>query len=81
MPAHRCDVDHGHDYALGGSTNHRNLACFCRRHHTLKGETPWRVTHLPGGVLEWTSPGGKTYVDTPPPVSVGFVPDLESAPF
>jgi len=81
MPAHRCDVDHGHDYALGGSTNHRNLACFCRRHHTLKGETPWRVTHLPGGVLEWTSPGGKTYVDTPPPVSVGFVPDLEPAPF
>ena len=81
MPARRCDVDHGHDYALGGSTDHRNLACFCRRHHTLKGETPWRVTHLPAGVLEWTSPGGKTYVDTPPPVSVGFVPDLEPAPF
>lgn len=81
MPAHRCDVDHGRDYALGGETSHCNLACFCRRHHVLKGETPWMVRHLPGGVLEWTSPGGKVYIDIPPPVLVGFVPDLEPPPF
>lgn len=81
MPAHRCDVDHGQDYALGGETSHCNLACFCRRHHVLKGETPWMVRHRPGGVLEWTSPGGKVYVDIPPPVVVGFVPDPEPPPF
>jgi hypothetical protein len=81
MPTHRCDLDHGHDFALGGATDHKNLCALCRRHHTLKGETPWRVTHHPGGVIEWTSPGGLHYVDTPPPVTVGFIPDPEDAPF
>jgi hypothetical protein len=81
MPTHRCDLDHAQDFALGGATDHRNLCALCRRHHTLKGETPWRVKHRPGGVIEWTSPGGLHYVDTPPPVTIGFVPDLEDAPF
>ncbi|WP_409047371.1 DUF222 domain-containing protein [Microbacterium sp. HA-8] len=81
MPTHRCDVDHGEDFALGGATDHRNLCALCRRHHTLKGETPWRVKHHPGGVIEWTSPGGLHYVDTPPPVTIGFVPDTDDAPF
>jgi hypothetical protein len=81
MPTHRCDLDHGQDFALGGATDHKNLCALCRRHHTLKGETPWRVTHHPGGVIEWTSPGGLHYVDTPPPVTIGFVPDPDDAPF
>jgi hypothetical protein len=81
MPTHRCDVDHGQDFALGGATDHRNLCALCRRHHVLKGETPWRVKHHPGGIIEWISPGGLHYVDTPPPVTVGFVPDVEDAPF
>jgi hypothetical protein len=81
MPTHRCDVDHGHDFALGGATDHRNLSALCRRHHTLKGETPWRVKHHPGGVIEWISPGGLHYVDTPPHVTIGFIPDPDDAPF
>jgi hypothetical protein len=81
MPTHRCDVDHGQDFALGGATDHRNLCALCRRHHVLKGETPWRVKHRPGGVIEWTSPGGLHYTDTPPPVTIGFVPDPDDAPF
>ncbi|WP_409047358.1 DUF222 domain-containing protein [Microbacterium sp. HA-8] len=81
MPTHRCDVDHGQDFALGGATDHRNLCALCRRHHTLKGETPWRVTHHPGGVIEWISPGGLHYTDTPPPVTIGFIPDPDDAPF
>ncbi|WP_409047131.1 DUF222 domain-containing protein [Microbacterium sp. HA-8] len=81
MPTHRCDVDHGQDFALGGATDHRNLCALCRRHHTLKGETPWRVKHHPGGVIEWISPGGLHYTDTPPPVTIGFIPDLDDAPF
>jgi hypothetical protein len=81
MPTHRCDLDHGQDFALGGATDHRNLCALCRRHHTLKGETPWRVKHHPGGVIEWISPGGLHYVDTPPPVTIGFIPDPDDAPF
>ncbi|WP_409048126.1 DUF222 domain-containing protein [Microbacterium sp. HA-8] len=81
MPTHRCDIDHGEDFALGGATDHRNLCALCRRHHVLKGETPWRVKHHPGGVIEWISPGGLHYTDTPPPVTIGFVPDPDDAPF
>lgn len=73
------DVDHTMDAARGGPTEHTNLAHLCRRHHTLKHETAWRVKQLPGGILEWTGPSGRTYRDRPPAV-VTFVPD-ETAPF
>ena len=39
----RCDVDHTHDAALGGDTHIDNLAHLCRRHHTLKHATDWKV--------------------------------------
>ncbi|WP_341578845.1 HNH endonuclease signature motif containing protein [Microbacterium schleiferi] len=81
------DVDHTVDAARGGPTEHTNLAHLCRRHHTLKHETAWRVKQLPGGILEWTSPTGRTHRDRPPGV-VTFVPDAtitailnETAPF
>ncbi len=71
--AHRCDIDHTVDAALGGATAEDNLAHFCRRHHTLKHETAWNVRQLGGGVLEWTSPTGRRYDDRPPS-TVRFVP-------
>ncbi len=81
------DVDHTVDAARGGPTEHTNLAHLCRRHHTLKHETAWHVKQLPGGILEWTGPTGRTYRDRPPGV-VTFVPDGtitavldENAPF
>ncbi|WP_157813980.1 MULTISPECIES: HNH endonuclease signature motif containing protein [unclassified Microbacterium] len=80
QPAHRCDRDHTHDYALGGETRTCNLACLCKRHHTLKGETGWTVRQLGGGVLEWTSPGGHVYIDKPPP-AVHFTPNTDPPPF
>ena len=80
QPAHRCDRDHTLDYALGGATDACNLACLCKRHHTLKGETPWRVKQLGGGVLEWASPGGHVYIDKPPP-AVHFTPNTDPPPF
>ncbi|MFG6503118.1 DUF222 domain-containing protein [Microbacterium sp. P05] len=80
MPAHRCDHDHTHDYAKGGKTEITNLACLCKRHHTLKGATDWTVTQDANGNLEWTTPAGRTYIDAPAP-RVQFVPDSESAPF
>ena len=80
-------MDHTVDAARGGPTEHTNLAHLCRRHHTLKHETAWRVKQLPGGILEWTGPTGRTYHDRPPGV-VTFVPDAtitailnETAPF
>ncbi len=80
QPAHRCDRDHTLDYALGGATDVCNLACLCKRHHTLKGETGWTVRQLGGGILEWTSPGGHVYIDKPPP-AVHFSPNTDPPPF
>jgi hypothetical protein len=84
MPARRCDIDHTIDHALGGQTSAANLAHLCRRHHTLKHQTAWTVTQRHGGVLEWTSPTGRVYADTPVS-TVAFAPDpeceMELAPF
>ncbi|MDQ1084662.1 MULTISPECIES: HNH endonuclease signature motif containing protein [Microbacterium] len=76
-PATRCEVDHTHDHALGGPTTITNLAHLCQRHHTQKHLTRWQVKQLPGGVLEWTSPTGRTYTDEPLPYSptARFLPD------
>lgn len=42
----------------------------------MKQFTAWRVRQLDGGVLEWTSPTGTTYTDTPTayPATVRFAP-------
>lgn len=77
-PPARCDVDHTIDRAKGGETAEGNLANFCRRHHTVKHATAWRVQQLGQGVLEWISLTGRRYLDRPPPV-VRFVPSREWA--
>ncbi|MCJ1708300.1 HNH endonuclease signature motif containing protein [Microbacterium sp. VKM Ac-2923] len=76
-PATRCEVDHTHDHALGGTTTVTNLAHLCQRHHTQKQFTRWKVKQLPAGVLHWTSPTGRTYTDEPLPYSPAarFLPD------
>lgn len=79
-PARSCDHDHTQDFALGGLTEICNLACFCKRHHTLKHNTDWTVRQLPGGALEWTSPAGAHYLEDPP-ARVVFVPSADLPPF
>ncbi|MFG6280477.1 DUF222 domain-containing protein [Microbacterium sp. S16(2024)] len=81
-PAVRCEVDHTHDWALGGPTDVRNLAHLCQRHHTQKQFTRRTVRQLPGGVLEWTSPTGRVYTDEPLPYTpaVRFLPDDPAPP-
>ena len=79
-PAIRCELDHTFDYALGGPTDVRNLCHLCQRHHSMKQFTSWGVRQLGGGVLEWTSPTGRVYIDHPPAPLVRFMPSGGGAP-
>lgn len=65
QPTTRCDVDHTIAREHDGPTTVTNLAHLCRRHHTLKHHSAWRVRQWPDGTLEWTSPTGRTYDDRP----------------
>ncbi|MCR2815783.1 HNH endonuclease signature motif containing protein [Microbacterium jiangjiandongii] len=65
-PARLCDGDHTIDAARGGPTRVTNLANLCPgRHHPVKHKTAWSVVQRPDGILEWTSPTGRVYVDVP----------------
>ncbi|MEV8274716.1 DUF222 domain-containing protein [Microbacterium sp. NPDC077184] len=79
-PAIRCELDHTFDWAEGGPTDVRNLCHLCQRHHSMKQFTSWGVRQLGGGVLEWTSPTGRVYVDHPPAPLVRFMPSGGGAP-
>ncbi|MDF2561350.1 MAG: hypothetical protein K0R99_2796 [Microbacterium sp.] len=80
--ARKCDLDHNHAASTGGATTDVNLAAFCRRHHMLKHHSPWHVEQRAGGVLEWTSPTGRTYIDRPPPQNtVTFTESAVPVPF
>jgi hypothetical protein len=57
------DMDHNHDWHLGGETRASNLAALCPGHHTLKGDTAWTVVQADdnSGILTWTDPSGRSY--------------------
>ncbi|MCM3697292.1 HNH endonuclease signature motif containing protein [Microbacterium oleivorans] len=76
----RCEIDHTHDHALGGRTELSNLAHLCQRHHSMKQFTAWTVRQLTGGVLEWTSPLGRTYREDAPTPAVAFSPAAPPPP-
>jgi Domain of unknown function (DUF222) len=63
IAANRSDIDHTLDWQYEGETEHANLACLCRGHHTLKGNTAWTLTQAAdgSGVLTWTTPSGRTW--------------------
>jgi hypothetical protein len=63
--ARRCDIDHTLDWFFGGKTQHDNLECLCRNHHSLKHHGGWSVRQTSPGVLEWTSPTGQGTTDLP----------------
>lgn len=65
QPASRSDLDHTIAHAHDGPTEITNLAHLCRRHHTLKHHSAWRVRQRPDGILQWTSPTGRVYDDHP----------------
>lgn len=72
--ATRSDLDHNLDWhADTGCTNHDNLAHLCPLHHHLKHETSWALRHLPGAILEWTSPTGRVHRTQPAHVMAGRI--------
>jgi len=73
-PPWTCDQDHTIDAALGGPTSEENLGDSCRPHHIVKHHTLWRVKQLGHGILQWTSPTGRHYTDTPIG-TLTFIPD------
>ena len=64
-PAVGCDLDHSLAWVDGGTTGLCNLACLCRKHHRLKHEMRWTVTHESNGTLRWRTPTGFTYWTEP----------------
>ena len=64
--ARHSDHDHTIDAARGGPTRIDNLANLCPgRHHPVKHGTAWSVAQKADGILEWTSPTGRVYLDIP----------------
>ena len=66
--AAHCDLDHTQAWADGGTTTAGNLSHRCRKHHTMKHQTKWRVEKPPGSKRAvWTSPTGYSREADPPP--------------
>jgi hypothetical protein len=80
MPTRRCDIDHTIAAEHDGPTEITNLAHLCRRHHTLKHHSAWRVRQTPDGVLHWTSPTGRSYPDRPARTLTFTTGDTEPEP-
>ncbi|WP_434810507.1 DUF222 domain-containing protein [Microbacterium sp. bgisy189] len=80
QPAVRCEQDHTIDHAHDGPTEVCNLEHLCQRHHSMKQFTAWKVRQHGGGILEWTSPLGRVYIDRPPVLGVHFTPDTSDPP-
>jgi hypothetical protein len=79
IKARELDLDHTEDAALGGATESGNLAGLCRRHHVLKHHSDWTVRQTGNGDLEWTSPTGRTYKDSPPTPATTTTPTNPAA--
>ncbi len=63
-----CDLDHTTAWAEGGLSTADNLTHRCRKHHTMKHQTKWRVERPPGSQRAvWTSPTGYAREADPPP--------------
>ncbi len=73
------EIDHTKPWVQGGATDHDNLEHLCRRHHMFKTKGFWKACQPAAGVIEWTSPGGRTYRTEPhlalAPVMQGTGPD------
>lgn len=67
VPAHRADIDHIKDWALGGPTEEENLGTLCRHDHTVKHHGHWKYRQIAPGVYQWRTALGHTYLVAPEP--------------
>jgi phosphotransferase system HPr-like phosphotransfer protein len=81
IPTRSCDLDHTTARQHDGPTELANLAHLCRRHHTLKHHSAWRVRQTPDGILQWTSPTGRTHPDRPARTLVFTSAEHDPPPF
>jgi hypothetical protein len=66
--AANCDLDHTTAWVDYGRSTIPNLAPRCRKHHSMKHETKWKVERPPGSTRPvWTSPTGHARESDPPP--------------
>ena len=68
------EIDHTKPWVQGGATDHDNLEHLCRRHHMFKTKGFWRACQPSPGIIEWTSPGGRTYRTEPGLTLAGGAP-------
>ncbi|MCC3269217.1 HNH endonuclease [Arthrobacter gengyunqii] len=68
------EIDHTKPWSHGGTTDHDNLEHLCRRHHMFKSRGFWKARQRSPGIIEWTSPGGRTY-RTDPHLTLAKGPD------
>jgi hypothetical protein len=59
-----CDLDHVIPYP-DGPTDECNIHPACRRHHRCKQAPGWHVKETRPGVMDWTTPAGRTHTTTP----------------
>ncbi|WP_051299225.1 HNH endonuclease signature motif containing protein [Arthrobacter castelli] len=73
--ARHCDLDHTVPYPTG-QTELTNLKPLCKPGHALKTAKLWRDTQHRDGRVDWTSPAGRKYSNTPE----GPLPEMRPAP-
>jgi hypothetical protein len=64
-PSEHADIDHTHDFGLGGDTVDENLAPLGGPHHRVKHHTSWVIEQNDDDSLTWTSPAGIVYTRHP----------------
>ena len=62
--AYHADLDHTVPWPTG-PTDECNIAPPCRHHHRVKQAPGWKLEQISPGVMQWTTPSGRTYTTTP----------------
>ncbi|WP_460462243.1 HNH endonuclease signature motif containing protein, partial [Arthrobacter pigmenti] len=73
--ARTCEIDHSMPYPRG-ATEESNLKALCKLNHLLKTAKMWADVQHRDGRVEWTSPAGRKYSNTPD----GPLPEMRPVP-
>ncbi|GAB3272933.1 hypothetical protein GCM10027562_42510 [Arthrobacter pigmenti] len=73
--ARTCEIDHSIPYPRG-ATEESNLKALCKLNHLLKTAKLWADVQHRDGRVEWTSPAGRKYTNTPD----GPLPEMRPIP-